>query len=407
MNIKQNRNNTLFILIVFVIVSMFCCKKTESSGVENTGLIALSNSLVVDLIKIVPSPDGGFVVGAKTWKHGNEDFWILKFNNKFDLQWERIVGGANDETLQQLAVNESNVVLAGGMSNGFGQDNVPSSQNKKDVPYFHCFDVNGNTLWEKSYVFSNWDFSSYRDKQKVTDIRVGSNGDFVIAARIGYTSPSPSGGVYVGLTGVVLKLNPADGNKKSTYILKIGSSPWINWDAVFETGNTYTVFWNWNLQGAGYVEIDKMDTGYLPYMDQKVATQWQWPNLDPIPGNIERLKNINDDGNLSYNYFFENEMYRYSYNRNTKNVSFENVTLFAKKIVSANSTFDNRFLLANAEGMVFETDPDLNILKSFKTNWKVKIPCKLFSGEYVLGIEISNSIYLVHYTKEGKIENEK
>ena len=398
-NAHYRMNRTYLLLIVFAVMAVFsACKKTYKKEVTPSAMLAISNSNIVELVNIIAAPDGGFVVGANTWKNGNKDFWILKYNDKFEVQWERVLGGANDETLQKLLVDKDNHVLAAGVSNGFGQDNTLPSLNKKSVLYFHYIDPNGNTKWETNYPYSNFNnFGPLTSLQKISDIIQDTDGDFVFTCQRTHIDASNA----VGLVAILSKLSQ-NGNFTKSYFSAV-SNPEFNWPAVFQTGNSYSVFWNGQFPyKAGFYEIlsDSISTQKL-----KKSTLWNWGDEPRPPDLINELKLRINDNLLSYNYFFKNEVYRYMYDLNLKTVSGNTIPLGVDKLQSVSCSFDNHFLLASKSGTFYEMDADFKTVNTFETNLILKSFCKLIGGEYVFGIQQDDAtLFLAHYNQKGKLE---
>ncbi|MCB9251962.1 MAG: hypothetical protein H6605_05805 [Flavobacteriales bacterium] len=385
-------------LLVSSLFMLAACKKESGSGVDNSSVKALSNSFVTELNDLVSTGDGGFIMIGKTWKFGNQDFWIIRYDENFNKVWERVLGGNDDETLHKVCVSKSGEILLGGISDGFGQDTTPFNVNKKIVLYFHCLDKNGNTLWEIAYPFSDWDFKEQFYNQRVTDIIESEKGDFIITGNIGYTQPSPRGGFEIGFSGLLIKVSKK-GEFLNSYIPKVSTSNDNSWEAVFETDTSYSVFWNRHLL-AGFNEIGKTEQSSADYKNPATGISWPWPLQSIPPQTIDMVK-LTTDKVFSFIYFFKNEFYSFNYDYKTKNLNGVQTQSEINNIFSAASSYDNHFLLCDDNAIFYEVDSKQNILLKFNIFEKANAICKLTNNQYVFGIQKGNVITLFKTDDNG------
>ncbi len=384
--------------VLFMMIGFYSCNKTETPAKNDAAVLTLSNSLVVELVSITPCNDGGFVVGARSRKNSHMDFWILKYDNNFNLLWERLVGGPNDETLHKILIDRDDNILAGGESDGFGQDSFPLHQDKQNVLYFHYFDKNGNTKWETAYPFSDFNFSGGGwHKPIVTDMIEGNTTEFIITGKKPHFYNN-----RVGSVGITIKLTKS-GIFSASYIIDVFDFSDATCNAVFKMDNTYSVFWNHYLSG-GFMELDESAPSENEIdVDKSRAAQWDYYNL--IPDNIAQLKMPLPNGTFSFNYFTANKAYRYSYDINSKHTTGNPITLDFEPLYSVNTTYDNHFILTDNTGGIYETDSEFKVLKEYTSNYKHDVLCKLYSGEYIGGYEANSTIYLTHFDTNGKIKS--
>ena len=80
---------------------------------------------------------------------GGSDYWLLKLDEDFQLEWDKNYGGSDNENLKDLLVLENNNILLLGGSNSTDGD-VSLNKGEKDVWLVET-DENGQLLWEKTY----------------------------------------------------------------------------------------------------------------------------------------------------------------------------------------------------------------------------------------------------------------
>ncbi|MDX1911542.1 MAG: T9SS type A sorting domain-containing protein [Saprospiraceae bacterium] len=102
--------------------------------------------------------DGGYIIAGVTTSsnglvtdfHGERDFWVVKLNSQGDLDWQKALGGSNDEDATSVTeTNDGGFLVAG---HTFSKDGNAQSTG------FELFDIwvvkldnTGNLLWEKRY----------------------------------------------------------------------------------------------------------------------------------------------------------------------------------------------------------------------------------------------------------------
>jgi len=123
---------------------------------------------------ILTSDDGYLAVGQIDNIH-RPDIWLLKFNAFGDTLWTKTFGGSgNDRGFSCLQSNNGNYIIAGQIQSGWEGD--------YDAWIFET-DVNGDTLWSKTYGGTHSDCA--------TSIQQTNDNGYVIA---GYTFSYGAGG---------------------------------------------------------------------------------------------------------------------------------------------------------------------------------------------------------------------
>jgi hypothetical protein len=125
--------------------------------------------------------DGGFIFAGNTKSndgdvHGNHaagepDFWVVKLNKTGSIQWQKCLGGTNDETAFSIQqTTDGGYIVAGEANSNGGQ--VTGNHGVLDF-WVVKLDSAGNLLWEKSLGGSRDDFA--------TSIRQTKDGGYIVA----------------------------------------------------------------------------------------------------------------------------------------------------------------------------------------------------------------------------------
>lgn len=114
-----------------------------------------------ELRSIVQARDGGFLLGGSSnspdsgnkneKSYGESDYWILKLDQKGEVEWQKTYGGAGDDQLQSvLQSKDGNYLLAGSSSSGTG-GNKNASNGKGSDFWLIKIDPIGEILWQETY----------------------------------------------------------------------------------------------------------------------------------------------------------------------------------------------------------------------------------------------------------------
>lgn len=114
-----------------------------------------------ELRSIVQTRDGGFLLGGSSnspdsgnkneKSYGESDYWILKLDQKGEVEWQKTYGGAGDDQLQSvLQSKDGNYLLAGSSSSGTG-GNKNASNGKGSDFWLIKIDPIGEILWQETY----------------------------------------------------------------------------------------------------------------------------------------------------------------------------------------------------------------------------------------------------------------
>jgi hypothetical protein len=117
--------------------------------------------------KAIQTNDGGFLLTSVTHSFNNSgQAWLIKTNNVGDTLWTKLYGGFWNEYISNSIQTSDNGYALIGQTNSFGNGN-------NDV-WFIKTDINGDTLWTKTYGGSDDDFGISIDQT--------NDGGYIISA---------------------------------------------------------------------------------------------------------------------------------------------------------------------------------------------------------------------------------
>ena len=159
--------------------SMVGEKHTESYGSMDYWLIKLDNSGAVEwektyggiykdeLQSIIETKDDGYLAGGYSNSpvsgnknedtFGEGDFWILKLDKLGNIQWQRTIGGEQDDRLYTLLESREGGYIAGGNSSS-GATGRKSESNGKGTDFWLIkLEESGEIDWQKTFDFGETD----------------------------------------------------------------------------------------------------------------------------------------------------------------------------------------------------------------------------------------------------------
>lgn len=120
-----------------------------------------------ELRSIDTTTDGGYIVGGysnspasgnKTSdSKGEGDYWMLKLDAKGAIQWQKVIGGKQDDQLSVVHQTYDNgYILAGNSNSESGQSKIKSNSEGSDF-WIVKLDEKGETIWQETYNYANYD----------------------------------------------------------------------------------------------------------------------------------------------------------------------------------------------------------------------------------------------------------
>ena len=195
------------IFFLFLACFIFSCAKEEAEIAFNSLNTEFKGEL--DYIKnfggsgnesaqaIVKTTDGGFAIlgytesingDIATKTEEENDYWLLKFDENSNLQWNKTYGGSKDDIGQSLAQTSDGGFILTGYS--MSSDGDASKNEGFHDNWILKLDAQGNLEWQSSYGFSGHDHSY--------DILEASQGGYFFTGFLDITSARADGNTEKG-----------------------------------------------------------------------------------------------------------------------------------------------------------------------------------------------------------------
>ena len=129
---------------------------------------------------IHPTPDGGYIVGATTFSvndgdvtgfHGYADFWALKIDVTGNLQWQKTLGGSDDDEGISIRLTNDGGFIMTGLSHSTDGD-LTGNKGMQDM-WLVKLNGAGNLLWQNNFGGSDQDVG--------TDVQQSIDGGYVVS----------------------------------------------------------------------------------------------------------------------------------------------------------------------------------------------------------------------------------
>jgi hypothetical protein len=138
---------------------------------DNKGTIQWQKTiggLYVDELKsIAQTIDGGYILGGysnspvsgeKSESNiGIGDYWIVKLNKEGSIEWQRTIGGDQDDNLFTLIQTKDKGYMVGGNSNSEANNSKSKSNGSGTDFWVLKLDEKGNTIWQETYNYGKTD----------------------------------------------------------------------------------------------------------------------------------------------------------------------------------------------------------------------------------------------------------
>ena len=131
---------------------------------------------------VTVTPDGGYIVAGYTLsnggdvrgKHGGADFWIVKLDKDGNVEWQKCLGGSNDDAAYSVAVTPDGGYIVAGVT--WSNDGDVSGNHGYGDFWVVKLDGEGNIVWQRA-LGGNEDDSAL-------SVSVTPDGGYIVA---GYT----------------------------------------------------------------------------------------------------------------------------------------------------------------------------------------------------------------------------
>ncbi len=226
-----------------------------------------------ELQDIKQTPDGGYIIGGYSGSnscdfsgnHGGADYWVIKLNSGGDVQWQRLLGGSNNDYCNSISLTKDGGYIAAGFSESADGD-VTVNNGGRDF-WVVKLDVAGSIVWQKSLGGSRDDVA-----QSITS---NPDGTYVVA---GYTGSN--NGLVTGNHGEddfwVVKL---DGSGEPVWQQSLGGSRREMLFSIQSTADNGFVMVGWTNSNDGDVSGNHGTSGnrdiWLVKLGGNGSMQWQ------------------------------------------------------------------------------------------------------------------------------------
>lgn len=154
---------------------------------------------------IQQTSDGGYIVagysdshnGDVSGNHGMHDFWIVKLDENGNIQWQKSLGGTHEDRAHSVQQTSDGGYIVAGYSYSHNGD-VTENRGVEDY-WIVKLEVNGNIQWQKSYGGSRQDIA--------LSIQQTSDDNYIVLGRTRSNDGDVIGGTGDYLDYWVLKLN--------------------------------------------------------------------------------------------------------------------------------------------------------------------------------------------------------
>lgn len=219
------------------ILSIICCSCSKDKGVflsekppEIQSVVTFGGSKNESARSVVATNDGGYAVLGFTQSNDGDisiskpteqyDFWVLKFNSKDELQWQKFYGGSQDDKgYKIIQTTDSGFAVVGYSKSSNG--NVVSNEGFEDV-WILKLNESGNIEWTTSTGFSGTDKGFSITQTTDGGYFVGSILDVTASGGLGNRKKRHAGGDFWGI--------------------KLSSTGTVEWRKYFGGSNTDTCY---------------------------------------------------------------------------------------------------------------------------------------------------------------------
>ncbi len=227
-----------FLFALFLVFSFFNLHAQDPS-IEWQRTIGGSGS--DQLTSVINTSDGGYLIGGRSDSvisgektensRGGEDYWVLKLNAQGTIEWQRTIGGDQDDLLQSIKQTLDGGYILGGTSlSGISGEKTEESRGGNDY-WIIKLNSGGDIQWQKTY--------GGNDQDNLSSIIQTTGGGFILA---GLSRSGISGDRTATLLG-----------DRDIWIIKLDENGDIEWQRARDLYEAYAGVRIRQTQDGGYV----------------------------------------------------------------------------------------------------------------------------------------------------------
>ncbi len=185
--------------------------------------------------------DGGYILASATLtsangdiaptNHGKHDIWVVKFDASGNIQWQKLIGGNQDEYAFQIFQTPDGGYIIGGNSNSSQSGDVTETSRGDFDFWIVKLTSTGTIAWNKLIGGSGMDFLS--------DLQLTSDGGCVAT---GFSRSSQSGDI-----------TDINKNDKDFWVVKLNDLGAITWNKLIGSNTTEGPFTILQTSDGGYI----------------------------------------------------------------------------------------------------------------------------------------------------------
>lgn len=168
------------VFLLFLSITVMC----NSQNLTITGQHGIGGTQddFMSLTKSINN-DGYFAIGTSASNisgdktensRGENDLWILKLDNDFDVMWDKTIGGSGMDELGAVYFDDNNIYLLASSNSPISGEKTISSFGGNDL-WLLCLDYSGNIIWQTLYGGDSQDHASEMIEFTDTSLLITAN----------------------------------------------------------------------------------------------------------------------------------------------------------------------------------------------------------------------------------------
>ncbi len=237
------------------------------------------------LVAAYETPDSGYILAGYSDSSGSrdklennrggDDYWIIKLDVNRNIEWQRTIGGPdNDRLTTMIQTADGGYLLGGDSISSSGGEKSGFSRGMSDM-WIVKLDASGNIEWEETYGGSLNDF--------VDTILIAPDGGYVLAG-----SSSSNAGFEKG--------DNAKGIGEDYWVLHIDGNGTIIWQRTIGGSSTDVLRHAINTNDGAYLLSGTSNSGISADKDEPTQDTDVWLVKLELNGNIIWKRNIGTSG---------------------------------------------------------------------------------------------------------------